>query len=106
MHLLKAFQLHCTEFTVPSPARCETCFSSIPAGWLTLTLLQAPQNVLGHLARLAVQYRSTDADFDERLRRVMGLKAEPSHVDRRVFVGGMPFYYDVSPIAHCEYIRR
>ena len=42
-----------------------------------------------------MQYRSVDPEFDERLRRVMGQKAEPSHVDRRVFVGGMPFYYDV-----------
>ena len=53
-----------------------------------------------------MQYRSVDPDFDERLRRVMGQKAEPSHVERRVFVGGMPFYYDVGPIAHCEYMQK
>ena len=27
MHLLKTLHLHCTEFTVPSPARFEMCFS-------------------------------------------------------------------------------
>lgn len=57
-------------------------------------------NASPRIGDLALHFcrRGGNSHLDAKLRRVLGQKSD--HVARRVFVGGMPFSYDVRLLSH------
>ena len=72
-----------------------TCnMSSKQTSLCTILLLQKLQ--VGHCSRVASPCTQGSSEADERLRRVMGEATQST--ERRVFVGGMPFGYEVTSL--------